>query len=142
MWFAKARGYKFGIMKLRLPSMKLVALIALDLFLVLEWPGKAETTTLQRAREATLSVDLCVLREMIDNYTVDRRKPLRSLDDLVEAGYLREIPVDPVTRKKDWVVEFDDVVLSPHSKAYGIANVRSNSGVGGGCASRHDIWLQ
>ena len=79
---------------------------------------------------------------MIDNYTVDRRKPLRSLDDLVEAGYLREIPVDPVTRKKDWVVEFDDVVLSPHSKAYGIANVRSNSGVDGGCASRRDIWLQ
>ena len=122
--------------------MKFVALIVLDLFLVLEWPGKAETTTLQRFREAALPVDLCLMRNAIDNYTVDRQKPPRSLDDLVEAGYLREIPVDPVTRKKDWVVEFDDVVLSPHAKAYGLANVRSNSGVDGGCASRHDIWLQ
>jgi len=122
--------------------MKLMALIALDLFLVVEWLGKAETTTLQRFREATLRVDLCLMRNAIDNYTVDKQKPLRSLDELLAEHYLREIPVDPVTRKKDWVVEFDDVVLSPHAEAYGIANVRSNSGVDGGCASRRDIWLQ
>jgi len=122
--------------------MKLVALIVLDLFLVVEWLGKAETTTLQHAREAALGTDLCMMRNVIDNYTVDRQKPPRTLDDLLAEHYLSEIPVDPVTRKKDWVVEFDGVVLSPHSKAYGIANVRSNSGVDGGCASRHDIWLQ
>src|SRR5438552_5939832 len=58
MWFAKARGYKLERMKSRLQSMILVALIVLDLFLVLESLGKAETTTLQRTREATLSVDL------------------------------------------------------------------------------------
>jgi len=63
--------------------MKLVALIVLDLFLVVEWLGKAETTTLQRAREATLRVDLCVMRNAIDNYTVDKQKPLRSLDELL-----------------------------------------------------------
>jgi len=141
-WFAKARGYKLGRMKSRLQSMILVALIVLDLFLVLESLGKAETTTLQRAREATLSVDLCILRDAIDNYTADRQKPPRSLDDLVEAHYLREIPVDPITRKKDWILEFDDVVLSPTLKVNGISDVRSNSGKGGSCGNRHDIWLQ
>jgi len=126
--------------------MKLVALIALGLFLVLflrfEWVVNAEPQTLRRAREAALSVDLCVMRAAIDNYTFDRQKPPGSLGDLVEAHYLREIPVDPITRKKDWVVEFDDVVLSPTLRVNGISDVRSNSGNGGSCGNRRDTWLQ
>src|SRR5205807_7951817 len=121
---------------------KLVALIVLDLVWVVEWLGKAETTTLQHAREAALGTELCRLRDVIDNYTVDRQEPPRTLDDLVEAHYLREIPVDPITRKKDWILEFDDVVLSPTLKVNGISDVRSNSGKGGSCGNRHDIWLQ
>ncbi|HJZ65207.1 MAG TPA: hypothetical protein VKD70_12875 [Candidatus Acidoferrum sp.] len=125
--------------------MKLVALIALGLFLVLflrfEWLVNAEPQTLRRAREAALSVDLCAIRAAIDNYTVDRQEPPRTLDELLTEHYLREIPLDPITRKRDWAVEFDDAVLSPRSKVYGVANVRSNSGVDSGCASSRDIWL-
>jgi hypothetical protein len=146
MWFAKARRYKLAGMKSRLQSLKLIALIALGLFLVLflrfEWLVNASPQALQHAREAVLSVDLCTMRNAIDNYTVDRQKPPRSLDDLMEAHYLREIPVDPITRKKDWKVEFDDIVSGSTAKAYGIANVRSNSGLDGGCVSRGDIRLQ
>src|SRR5882672_10030780 len=98
-------------MRPRPRSMKLVALIAIGLFLVLflrfEWLVNASPQALQRAREAALRTDLCMMTNAIDNYTVDRQKPPRALDDLLETHYLREIPVDSITRKKDWVVEFD-----------------------------------
>ena len=81
-------------------------------------------------------------RAAIDNYIADRQEPPRALDDLVTAGYLRKIPVDAITRKGDSVVELDNVVLGPHAEAYGIADVRSRSGVNGSCAGSRDIWLQ
>jgi hypothetical protein len=48
--------------------------------------------------------DLVQMRKLIDQYAADRGCLPRSLDDLVKAGYLREIPVDPVTERRDWIV--------------------------------------
>src|SRR5438132_757580 len=57
-----------------------------------------------RARESTLRQDLYHMRQLIDQYTLDKQRAPQSLDDLVSAGYLREIPVDPLTRSRDtWV---------------------------------------
>jgi|GEM_PF-2812189 len=54
-------------------------------------------------RESTLKSDLFLMREQIQHYVVDHKgeRP-DSLDDLVKAGYLREVPVDPITGMKDW----------------------------------------
>lgn len=71
----------------------------------------ASPQALRRVRETVLRVDLCTMRTAIRNYIADRQEPPRTLDDLVKARYLREIPVDVITRKRDWVVEFDDVDL-------------------------------
>jgi general secretion pathway protein G len=80
-----------------------------------------------RAREAALHTDLQTMRQAIDHFTLDKQAAPQSLDDLASAGYLREVPVDPMTRAKDWVPEFEDVVLSPEQSGTGITNVHSAS---------------
>jgi general secretion pathway protein G len=85
--------------------------------------------SVQRAREAVLKSDLQVMRQAIDNYTLDKEAAPQSLDDLVnpQAPYLREIPVDPMTRAKDWHADFGDFVLSPDQTNNGIVDVHSSS---------------
>ena len=83
--------------------------------------------TVQRAREATLHQDLWVMRQAIENYTLDKLAAPQSLDDLVQAGYLRKVPVDQITGAADWVPQFDSVVLSPDQSSTGMVDVHSAS---------------
>jgi len=53
------------------------------------------------AKEAVLKEDLFRLRDAIDQHYADKAEYPASLDDLVSAGYMRELPVDPFTRSKD-----------------------------------------
>jgi len=53
-----------------------------------------------QARESVLRSNLATLRSVISQYTLDKQKAPQSLDDLVTAGYLRQIPVDPMTRQR------------------------------------------
>ncbi len=55
---------------------------------------------LKSAKEAVLKEDLHVLRAAIDSYTMDKQKAPQSLDDLIQDGYLKKIPVDPMTKSK------------------------------------------
>jgi general secretion pathway protein G len=67
------------------------------------------------------------MRMAIDNYTLEKQAPPQSLQALVNGHYLKEIPIDPFTRKKDWVSQFDDVVLSPEQSSTGVVDVHSAS---------------
>jgi general secretion pathway protein G len=58
--------------------------------------------SVQHAKETVLRENLWQMRRAIDQYTADKAKLPQSLDDLVEAKYLREIPMDPVTEKAEW----------------------------------------
>ena len=58
--------------------------------------------TIVHTRETVLRDDLFQLRKVIDMYAADKGKLPQSADDLVNAGYLREVPVDPITGEKDW----------------------------------------
>src|ERR1700761_2047823 len=86
-------------------------------------------TSVQRAKEATLKTDLAVMRQAIDNYTLDKEAAPQSLDDLVnpQAPYLREVPIDPMTHQKDWHTDYGDLVLSPDQTNNGIVDVHSSS---------------
>jgi len=81
----------------------------------------------QHSKEAVLKTDLRTMRDAIDNYTLDKQAAPQSIDDLQQAGYLRSVPVDPMTSAKDWVPQFDSVVLSPDQTTTGIVDVHSNS---------------
>jgi general secretion pathway protein G len=85
------------------------------------------TRSVQRAREATLKQDLQAMRQSIDNYTLDKQAAPQSLDDLAQAGYLRKVPVDPMTGAVDWVPQYDSVVLSPEQTTTGMVDIHSNS---------------
>jgi len=54
--------------------------------------------SVQRGREAVLKEDLYRLRDAIDQHYADKGKYPASLEDLVSAGYLRTLPVDPITQ--------------------------------------------
>ena len=64
-----------------------------------------------RSRESTLKVNLHSLREVIDQYTADKKKAPHTLQDLIEGGYFRELPLDPMTGHRDtWTTDFDTSV--------------------------------
>ena len=83
--------------------------------------------SVQHAREATMKQDLWVMRQAIDNYTLDKQAAPQSLEDLVQAGYLRKVPTDPMTGSADWVPQFDTLVLSPDQSSTGMIDVHSSS---------------
>jgi general secretion pathway protein G len=114
--------------------MKRSALLMLGLFLVLGIAFSCLTVgnslfhkSLRRARVAVLKSDLAYMRKSIDDYTRDRRQAPQSLQDLVDGNYLREIPTDPLTGKKDWVPHFRTVRLSNGRTTSGIDNLHSSS---------------
>ncbi len=80
-----------------------------------------------RARETVLRQNLFTLRTVIDEYTYDKAKAPQSLEDLVREGYLRQIPVDPMTGQADWEVIMEDSVTSVNQTEPGIFDVRSRS---------------
>lgn len=82
-----------------------------------------------RGREAVLSNDLFVMRKVIDQFTVDKHHPPESLNDLVEAGYLRGgIPRDPFTNSdQTWVVDSTDVSMGSDLTTSGIVDIHSGS---------------
>jgi len=83
--------------------------------------------TIMHARETVLRDDLFRMRSLIDQYSADKGKLPGTLDDLVSAGYMREIPVDPITDQKDWnTVNGDDPYSSEGGS--GIIDIHSSSG--------------
>jgi general secretion pathway protein G len=99
------------------------------IFILLGMAAGRYDRSVHRAREAALKTDLQVLRQAIDNYTLDKEAAPQSLEDLAnpQAPYLREVPVDPMTQAKDWRVDFGDLVMSPDQATNGIVDVHSNS---------------
>ena len=87
-------------------------------------------TSIKRAREAVLKEDLFTLRKLIDQYLTDKGKYPASLQTLVEEGYLRKIPVDPITNSAETWVEirenppYEEMVPG---QEFGIVDILSGS---------------
>lgn len=64
--------------------------------------------TVMQTREAVLKDDLRKMRTLIDQFAADKQRLPQSLDELVSAGYMREVPVDPFTGQKEWQQEMGD----------------------------------
>jgi general secretion pathway protein G len=84
-----------------------------------------------RSKEAVLRDDLFTLRSLIDEYTLDKQAAPQSLQDLVDKGYLRQIPSDPFTgTSSSWVeVREDTTLMSPDQTSPGIVDLHSGSGL-------------
>jgi general secretion pathway protein G len=96
---------------------------------------------IRQAREAVLKEDLHVLRAAIDSYTMDKQKAPQSLDDLIQDGYLKEIPQDPMTRSKDtWVTDTSDSLHSLDQTDPGIDDIHSGSQETGTDGQPYSSW--
>ena len=84
--------------------------------------------TVRRAKEAALRQDLQTMRDAISSYTMDKEKAPNGLDDLVQAGYLRQVPKDPMTDRTDtWMTNQSDTLTSIQETQGGIDDVHSGS---------------
>jgi len=118
---------------------ELMVVISIILILIGIAAG-AYTRHVRAAREAVLKEDLVTMRQAIDNYTMDKQQAPQSLDELVDAHYLREVPIDPVCQQKDWVPHFGDTVLSPEQTATGIDDVHSGCDISSLNGSSYSTW--
>jgi general secretion pathway protein G len=105
---------------------EMIVVIAIVLVLIGMAAGRYEKSII-RSREAVLKQDLATMRNAIQQYTLDKEAGPQSIDDLVSAGYLREVPTDPITRERNWHTNFDNVLLSTDQTAPGIDDVHSSS---------------
>lgn len=97
---------------------------------------------MRSAREAVLKEDLHVLRNAIDSFTADKQKAPQSLDDLVQEGYLKQIPEDPMTHSKEsWVTDKSDSLSSvDQTDSGGIDDVHSGSQEQGSNGQPYNTW--
>jgi general secretion pathway protein G len=93
-----------------------------------------------QARESVLRSNLSTLRSLISQYTLDKQKAPQSLDDLVTAGYLRQIPFDPMTRQTNWEVAQEDVTLAVDQQDPGITDVHSASSGTASDGTAYSTW--
>lgn len=111
------RGFSLLEMMMVLTIIAILAAIALPMY----------QSVVLRAREAVLRDSLHTLRSLIDAYTADKKAAPQGLADLVEEGYLREIPEDPITESTaTWVTEFGEAMI-PGQVTTGIVDVHSGS---------------
>jgi general secretion pathway protein G len=96
--------------------------------------------SVRQANESVLKQDLFALRRSIDNYTMDKAKAPQSLEELVSAGYLRNIPKDPITNQQDWVPVQDDSLMSADQSEPGISDVHSASQGTASDGSAYSSW--
>jgi len=118
-WRGEGRNLGFTIIELMIVMTIILILIGIA--------AVRYDKVVQHSKEAALKTDLRSIRDAIDNYTLDKQAAPQSIDDLQQAGYLRSVPVDPMTGAKDWVPQFDSVVLSADQTTTGMVDVHSNS---------------
>jgi general secretion pathway protein G len=98
-------------------------------------------TAIRSTREKTLAVNLTSLRDVIRQYTKDKQRAPQSLQELVDAGYYRQLPLDPITNSDStWQPVIETVALSPEKSVRGITDVHSGSDLVSSKGTEYRTW--
>lgn len=129
---ARSRGFTLIELMIVISLLLILLTIAIPIY----------NQSILRAKESVLRQDLFTLRQVIDQYTLDKQKAPQSLDDLISAGYIKQLPVDPFTGKNDtWAaVQEDDTLMDPSQTAGGITDVHSGSSLTGSDGTAYSSW--
>jgi general secretion pathway protein G len=100
----------------------------------------AYNRSILRAKEATLRQDLFTLRDTIQQYTLDKQKAPQTLDDVKQAGYIREIPKDPFTGETNWTIDMEDALIAVDQQEPGIYDVHSSSNLTASDGTAYSSW--
>jgi general secretion pathway protein G len=128
--FRLLRGFTLLEMMIVMVIMGILLSIALPIY----------SQSVVKAREAVLRNDLFELRKLLSQYTLDKQKAPQSLEDLVSAGYLKEIPKDPMTHEANWEVKQEEVLLTVDQQDPGIDDVHSASNMMSSDGTAYSTW--
>src|SRR6202021_86584 len=104
----------------------MIVMAVISILLTIAIPAYLQS--IKRAKEAVLKEDLHTMRNAIDQYTVDKEKAPQGLDDLVQAGYLKVVPIDPMTSRNDtWMTSESDTLMDINETPGGIDEVKSGA---------------
>src|SRR5262245_58595246 len=93
------------------------------------------------AMETVLHDNLREMRRVIDQYTADKKKAPQTLQDLVDAGYFRQLPEDPITNSSEtWETVADTSVAAPDQTDSGIIDVHSGSTAVSSEGTPYNTW--
>jgi len=93
-----------------------------------------------QSREAVLKENLFRLRDLIDQYYVDKGQYPSSLDVLVEEGYLRKLPTDPITQDTDWTPVYSEPDPDNPSEQPGVWDIKSSSEAASLAGTPYSEW--
>jgi general secretion pathway protein G len=96
--------------------------------------------SITRAKEAVLRQDLFTLRQVISQYTLDKQKAPQSLDDVIAAGYLKQVPIDPMTNQTSWTTDQEDSLMAVDQQEPGIVDVHSSSNQTASDGTAYSSW--
>jgi len=131
--FSRATEHGFTLLEL------MIVMVVIGLLAAIAIP--AYTSNIRNAKEAVLKEDLHTMRQAIDSYTVDKAKAPQSLDDLVQAGYLKAMPVDPFTHRSDtWLPVTEDINMSLDQTETGIDDVHSGAQQTASDGTSYNTW--
>ena len=95
---------------------------------------------IRMSKESVLEYNLAMIRERLDQFKADRNKYPSSLQELVERGYMREIPEDPITETREWEEVFTDFDPNEPDAELGISDVKSMSQETGSDGTSYSEW--
>ena len=114
----KTRGFTFVELMVVITIVVILITMAIPIY----------NKTIIRSKESVLKTNLFTLRTVIDNYTYDKMKAPQALQDLVGEGYLRTLPIDPMTgSSQTWQTVMEDAASSVDQSTPGIFDVKSGS---------------
>ncbi len=117
----------------------MIVMVIIGLLAAIAVPAYVQNV--RHAREAVLREDLHTMRSAIDAYTADKQKAPQSLDDLVQSGYLKTMPVDPFTHRADsWQPVQTDALQSLDQTESGIGDVHSGAQMLGSDGTSYTTW--
>ncbi len=118
---------------------ELIVVITVMLILLgIAVPIYSQSVTAQR--EYNLRQNLRTLNQVIDQYTLDKKKAPQSLQDLVSAGYIEKIPEDITGQSDTWELVEDDSIKSIEQTDPGLSAVHSGSNRIGSDGTAYSTW--
>jgi len=126
----KGRGFTLIEMMIVISLILILVSIALPVY----------NRSILRAKEGVLKQDLFTLRQVIDQYTLDKQKAPQSLDDIAAAGYIKKVPIDPFTSEANWTVDQEDATQAVDQQEPGIVDVHSSSNLTATDGTAYSSW--